>query len=135
MQPRKPQADQWVLTLKWIEGALPPNDYWGYRDLMARVGDKLWVTTAEHESTRWGFRNLIEMQCCDMIQPDVGWCGGMSELINIADMAALAGTKAVPHGSYVYSYHFVTTRKTSPFAEFLKTPRAPTRSCRCIAPC
>ena len=45
------------------------------------------VTTGEHEATRWGFRMLLEMECCDIIQPDVGWCGGLTELIKIADMA------------------------------------------------
>ena len=58
-------------------------------------------------------------QCCDIIQPDVGWCGGMSELIRIADLADAAGVLTVPHGSSVYSYHFVVTRHNSPFAEFL----------------
>ncbi len=43
------------------------------------------VTTGEHEATRWGFRMLLEMECCDIIQPDVGWCGGMTELIKISE--------------------------------------------------
>ena len=45
------------------------------------------VTTGEHEATRWGFRMLLEMDCCDIIQPDVGWCGGVTELIKIANLA------------------------------------------------
>jgi L-rhamnonate dehydratase len=45
------------------------------------------VTTGEHEATRWGFRMLLEMECCDIIQPDVGWCGGVTELIKISAMA------------------------------------------------
>jgi L-rhamnonate dehydratase len=24
------------------------------------------------------------MECCDILQPDVGWCGGITELIKIA---------------------------------------------------
>ena len=38
------------------------------------------VTTGEHEATRWGFRLLLEMGCADILQPDVGWCGGITEL-------------------------------------------------------
>jgi L-rhamnonate dehydratase len=45
------------------------------------------VTTGEHEATRWGFRMLLEMECCDIIQPDVGWCGGVTELIKISNLA------------------------------------------------
>ena len=105
--------------LKWIEEALNPDDYWGYRDLKKNVPKGMLVTTGEHEATRWGFRMLLEMDCCDIIQPDVGWCGGVTELIRISAMADSRGVMVVPHGSSVYSYHFVITRHNSPFAEFL----------------
>ncbi len=105
--------------LKWIEEALPPDDYWGYAKLRRDVPRGMLVTTGEHEATRWGFRLLLEMGCCDIVQPDVGWCGGITELIRIAALADAHNTMVIPHGSSVYSYHFVVTRPNSPFAEFL----------------
>jgi L-rhamnonate dehydratase len=105
--------------LKWIEEALPPDDYWGYRDLRKNLPSGMLVTTGEHEATRWGFRMLLEMGCCDIIQPDVGWCGGITELLKISALADAHNALVVPHGSSVYSYHFVCTRQNSPFAEFL----------------
>ena len=105
--------------LKWIEEALPPDDYWGYAELRRKAPSGMLVTTGEHEATRWGFRLLLEMGCCDIIQPDVGWCGGLTELIKISALADAHNTLVVPHGSSVYSYHFVITRHNSPFAEFL----------------
>ncbi|PTU30516.1 L-rhamnonate dehydratase [Stenotrophobium rhamnosiphilum] len=105
--------------LKWIEEALSPDDYWGYRDLKKNAPKGMLVTTGEHEATRWGFRMLLEMDCCDIIQPDVGWCGGITELIKISALADARGVMVIPHGSSVYSYHFVITRHNSPFAEFL----------------
>ncbi|CAB3778749.1 L-rhamnonate dehydratase [Pararobbsia alpina] len=105
--------------LKWIEEALSPDDYWGYAELRRKMPPAMWVTTGEHEATRWGFRMLLEMGCCDMIQPDVGWCGGITELIKISALADAHDALVVPHGSSVYSYHFVVTRHNSPFAEFL----------------
>jgi L-rhamnonate dehydratase len=105
--------------LKWIEEALPPDDYWGYAELRKRAPPGLLVTTGEHEATRWGFRLLLEMGCADILQPDVGWCGGITELAKISAMADARGVLVVPHGSSVYSYHFVVTRHNSPFAEFL----------------
>jgi L-rhamnonate dehydratase len=111
--------------LKWLEEALSPDDYWGYAELRSSAPEGMWITTGEHEATRWGFRMLLDMKCCDIIQPDVGWCGGMSELIRIADLADAAGVLTIPHGSSVYSYHFVVTRHNSPFAEFLMmSPKA-----------
>lgn len=105
--------------LKWVEECLSPDDYWGYAELRKNVPKGMLVTTGEHEATRWGFRMLLEMGCCDLIQPDVGWCGGVTELIKISALADAHGALVVPHGSSVYSYHFVITRQNSPFAEFL----------------
>jgi L-rhamnonate dehydratase len=105
--------------LKWIEEALPPDDYWGYAKLKKQVPPKMLVTTGEHEATRWGFKLLLDMECADIIQPDVGWCGGITELTKISALADANGALVIPHGSSVYSYHFVITRTNSPFAEFL----------------
>lgn len=105
--------------LKWLEECLPPDDYWGYAELRRNVPRGMMVSTGEHEATRWGFRMLLEMECCDLIQPDVGWCGGITELIKISALADAHNVMVVPHGSSVYSYHFVITRHNSPFSEFL----------------
>lgn len=112
--------------LKWIEEALSPDDYWAYAALKKNAPRGLLVTTGEHEATRWGFRMLMDMDCCDIIQPDVGWCGGVTELIKIANYADSKGVLMIPHGSSVYSYHFVITRHNSPFAEFLMMHPGPT---------
>lgn len=104
--------------LKWMEEALIPDDYWGYAQLKQQAPAGMLITTGEHEATRWGFRQLLETGV-DIIQPDVGWCGGITELIKISALADSHGTMVVPHGSSVYSYHFVVTRTNSPFAEFL----------------
>ncbi len=105
--------------LKWIEEPLPPDDYWGYAELRRGLPPGMLLTTGEHEATRWGFRMLLDMHCADILQPDVGWCGGLTELIKISALADAQGVMVVPHGSSVYSYHFSITRHNSPFAEFL----------------
>ena len=105
--------------LKWVEECLPPDDYGGYAELRRNVPRGMMVSTGEHEATRWGFRMLLEMGCCDLIQPDVNWCGGITELIKISALADAHNVLVAPHGSSVYSYHFVVTRHNSPFAEFL----------------
>lgn len=105
--------------LKWLEEALPPDDYAGYAELRRRSPRDLLITTGEHEWTRWGFRQLIDAGCADIVQPDVNWCGGLTELLKIAAYASAHGVLVIPHASSVYSYHFVATRHESPFAEFL----------------
>lgn len=106
------------LGFRWLEEALPPDDYWGYAELRRRAPADLWITTGEHEATRWGFRLLLEIAQPDIVQPDVNWCGGLTELLKISALAETHGTYVVPHGSSVYSYHFATSRP-SPFTEFL----------------
>jgi L-rhamnonate dehydratase len=120
--------------LKWIEEALSPDDYWGYAELKRNVPKGMLVTTGEHEATRWGFRMLLEMECCDIIQPDVGWCGGITELLKISALADAKGKLVIPHGSSVYSYHFVITRHNSPFAEFLMMHPGPTEMVPMFSP-
>ncbi len=104
---------------KWLEECLPPDDYAGYAEVRRCAPRDLLITTGEHEWTRWGFRQLIDNRCADIVQPDVNWCGGLTELLKIAAYASAHGVMVIPHGSSVYSYHFVVTRHESPFAEFL----------------
>ncbi len=105
--------------LKWIEECFPPDDIWAYRALRDAADRRILVSTGEHEATRWGFRLLLESGGVDFIQPDVNWCGGLTELLKISALADAHGAWTIPHGSSVYSYHFVITRTMSPFAEFL----------------
>ena len=106
------------LGFRWIEECLSPDDYWGYAELRRRAPEELWVTTGEHEAGRHGFRLLIDMGCCDVIQPDLAWCGGLSELLKIAAYADTHGILVIPHCSGSYGYHFQAARVEAPFAEF-----------------
>ncbi len=105
--------------LKWIEECFNPDDYWSYRELKKRSGNRMMVTSGEHEATRYGFRMLMEFCDIDLIQPDVGWCGGLTELIKIGNLAESCGKLIVPHGSGAYSYHYAITKTNSPFSEYI----------------
>jgi len=108
------------LGIYWLEECLPPDDVDGYRLLKARVPTMRW-TTGEHEYTRYGFRRLIAERAIDILQPDVMWVGGLTELLRISAMAAAYDIPVVPHGSGAYSYHFVMSQPHSPFVEYLNT--------------
>ena len=45
------------------------------------------IAAGERVFTRWGFRPFFEDHIIDLIQPDIGTCGGMSECKKICDMA------------------------------------------------
>lgn len=104
--------------VKWIEEFLPPDDYEGYAEVKRRVSTTL-LTTGEHEYTRWGFRQLLERKCADVLQPDITWCGGITEARRIVALASCYDVPVVPHGSSVYSYHLQYAFPSCPIAEFL----------------
>ena len=108
------------LGLYWLEEVLPPDDFDGHKLLKERVPWMRW-TTGEHEYTRYGFRKLIETRSVDILQPDVMWCGGLTELLRISALAATYDIPVVPHASGAYSYHFVISQPHCPFCEYLNT--------------
>jgi len=52
------------------------------------------------EATRWGFRLLLGWSADDILQPNVGWCGGLTELIKISG-ACRCQSAGLTHGSSV----------------------------------
>ena len=78
-------------------------------------------TTGEHEYTRYGFRQLISGRHIDILQPDVMWAGGLTELLRICAMASAYDIPVVPHCSGPYSNHLVISQPNCPFSEFLIT--------------
>ena len=69
----------------FFEEPVPPENV----DEMARVAAaiNIPVATGERLYTRWAFRELLEKQAADYIQPDLCHCGGFLEGYKIATMA------------------------------------------------
>ncbi len=106
------------LDIYWWEEVLSPEDTEGYRQIKQAHPTLKW-TTGEHEYTRYGFRKLIEDRTLDIVQPDVMWVGGMTELLKIAAHAAAYDLPVVPHGSGPYSYHFIASQTDAAFCEYV----------------
>ena len=106
------------LEIYWWEEVLSPEDTEGYRQIKAAHPLLKW-TTGEHEYTRYGFRNLIADRQIDILQPDVMWVGGLTELLRIAAHASAYDTPVVPHGSGPYSYHFIASQTGPAFCEYV----------------
>lgn len=106
------------IGIYWWEEVLSPEDVEGYRDIR-RAHPTLKWTTGEHEYTRYGFRKLIEERTLDILQPDVMWVGGLTELLKIAAHAAAYDIPVVPHGSGPYSYQFIAAQTGPAFCEYV----------------
>jgi L-alanine-DL-glutamate epimerase-like enolase superfamily enzyme len=111
-------ANREDLQIDWWEECLSPDDFDGFQQLK-RAHPTVKFTTGEHEYSRYGFRKLIEGRNVDILQPDVMWVGGMTELLKVSAMASAYDIPVIPHASGPYSYHFVVSQSNSPFQEYL----------------
>jgi L-rhamnonate dehydratase len=106
------------LGVRWVEEPLVPDDYAGFRRLAERGNRRVLITSGEHEYTVAGFRQLLETGACAIVQPDLQWCGGLTELLKISALAQGFGVPVVPHCGGMYAYHFTVTRSDIDLAEF-----------------
>ncbi|MCS7008222.1 MAG: mandelate racemase/muconate lactonizing enzyme family protein, partial [Gaiellaceae bacterium] len=83
------------LGVGWLEEPFEPDEYEAYAALADAVD--IPIAAGEQDGTRWGFRELIERGHVDVVQPDVTRCGGITECLRIAELAASYGVRTVPH--------------------------------------
>jgi L-alanine-DL-glutamate epimerase-like enolase superfamily enzyme len=83
------------LGVHWLEEPFEPDELEAYAELADTVGIR--VAAGEQDTTRWGFRELIERGHVDVVQPDVTRAGGITELLRIAAIASGQGVETVPH--------------------------------------
>ena len=79
----------------WLEEPLHPDDVSGYRSLSRST--TIPIAAGEQESGRFAFQRLIEEAEVDILQPDLGRCGGFTEGMNIAHNAHIQRKRVVPH--------------------------------------
>jgi galactonate dehydratase len=87
--------------------ALEPYQPWFYEeivqclnvDVMAEIAKKTHIplATGERIFTKWGFREILEKRAATILQPDVCYAGGITELKIIAGMAEAYYTPIAPH--------------------------------------
>jgi L-rhamnonate dehydratase len=103
--------------VKWIEEPVLPDKIDSYRRIKDAVPD-IMITGGEHEWTRYGFKELLEKNAVDLIQPDIYRVGGISEAMKIAAMASAFDTPIILHGSGAPSFHFEMATTNAPMAEY-----------------
>jgi len=94
-------------TASLLIKALEPYHPWFYEevvqplnvDIMAELAKKTHIplATGERIFTKWGFREILEKHAAMILQPDVCYAGGITELRLIAGMAEAYYTPLAPH--------------------------------------
>ncbi len=82
--------------LFFFEEPVPPDNLDALAEVR-RVTSQIDLATGERLFSRWDYKQLIERQLVDIIQPDVCHCGGISELRRIAAAAETYYIRVAPH--------------------------------------
>lgn len=102
-----------------------PCPYWEL-EWTAEVAAALQVPVAggeqDYDLSQW--RRIIAMRAVDIVQPDIGYIGGLSRALRVARQAADAGLICVPHSAnlalvVVFSLHMMgAIPNAGPYVEF-----------------
>jgi D-galactarolactone cycloisomerase len=84
------------LNVTWFEDPLPPDDLPGYEALRSRL--TIALAGGETLTTRAGYREVLTRHLLDIILPETGLAGGLTECKKIIDLAYIFGVECTPHG-------------------------------------
>ena len=109
-------------NLYLAEAALLHDDLDGHRKLARRVETR--IGGAEMAATVHECREWLRAGEVDALQPDIGRCGGLTELRRIAELAELEGALVLPHGwktgiTAAAARHFQAATPNAPYFELL----------------
>ena len=100
----------------WIEEPLLPQEIASYTELCKH--SPIPIAGGEHEYLINGFRRLVDAHAHDVYQPDVNWCGGLSTLLAIYELANCNELRVCPHrGSEPFALPAIMALDPRPLAE------------------
>ena len=115
----------------FYEESAPPENV----DEMAKVAAavNIPIATGERLYTRYDFREILEKQIADYIQPDLCHCGGFNEGRKIAALAETYHVRVIPHNpngpvSTLVGVHFGACTANFEMLEMLRPDRRPERA-------
>lgn len=105
------------VNLSWLEEPLPLDDEVGY-EVLVGLGT-VPIAGGEHEYTSAAFRKLVDRRLHSVLQPDVNWVGGLTELIRVYELASEHdGIRVCPHrGAEIWSLPALAALDPDPLAE------------------
>ncbi|MFN8637129.1 MAG: galactonate dehydratase, partial [Chloroflexota bacterium] len=83
-------------NMLFLEELVPPENLQALKKVMD-VKANVPLATGERLFSKWEFRELIDQQIVDIVQPDICHAGGILELKKIAAMAEAYYIKVAPH--------------------------------------
>lgn len=100
----------------WIEEPVRADNVHAMARIAASIRTP--VATGELEATRWAFAQLVETRAAAILQPDVTVCGGVSEWLKIAHMAAAFDVPVAPHYNWDFHTQMCAASPNAIFVEY-----------------
>ncbi len=109
-------------NIYWLEEPLQPDDYGGYRKLSEATDVR--IAAGEEESNRQSYVDLMDRGRIDVVQVDLTRCGGFTEGMKIASLAADRHLPVANHGFTTYinvvaSMHWLNSIPNALICEFV----------------
>lgn len=82
--------------LLFFEEPVPPDNVQSLRPVRD-AGLSMDLATGERAFTKWGYREIVEQQLVDIIQPDICHVGGIKEIVKVAAIAEGYDILVAPH--------------------------------------
>jgi L-rhamnonate dehydratase len=105
---------------RWLEEPVLPDKIESYATIRRSVS--IPISGGEHEYTRWGLKQYMDAEAVDILQPDIYWAGGITEMLKICALASTYDLPVIPHGhSTPASAHLIASQplSTCPLLEYL----------------
>ena len=103
--------------LYWFEDVTTP-DHLEKQAELREIIHPINLAGGEHEFTRFGFAQIARAGALDIWQPDVAWCGGITETLRILDIAREHNVPVVPHrGGEIWGLHVIAATDCEDLAE------------------
>ncbi len=101
----------------WFEEPVLADDIAGLAAIARAI--ELPVATGEHEYTKYGFKELIAQGGADIVQPDVGRVGGITEWLKVAHLAHAFNLPVAPHAVQLVHLHLACATPNLKVVEYL----------------
>jgi len=105
---------------RWLEEPFMPTQHEAFQKLAEKTS--IPVATGEHLYNRWEVLDYLKNKSISVVQADPEWCGGVTELVKICNLASAFDVQVIPHGHNLKAaMHVIASQSPAvcPIGEFL----------------
>lgn len=107
----------------WLEEPCPPDDIPGYVEVRKRAGN-VYISGGEQHSGMIEFRSMLESGAVDVLQPNAGGVGGITEWLRVYNLATAFGAQISPWNLQSVHIHMAAGLRNVKWIEYFMPDNA-----------